>query len=72
MDRRNLVESLQKAFNEDDRIRNTNDIDDVEYKEDTNTLYVNEQKTYNMQMKAPEVPAMSEEEIFARLRNERR
>ena len=72
MDRGNLVESLQKAFNEDDRIRNTNDIDDVEYKEDTNTLYVNEQKTYNMQMKAPEVPAMSEEEIFARLRNERR
>ena len=33
MDKRNLVEGLQKAFNTDDRQRNTSDTSDVEYKE---------------------------------------
>ena len=31
MDKRNLVEGLQKAFNTDDRQRNTSDTSDVEY-----------------------------------------
>lgn len=47
MDKRNLVEGLQKAFNTDDRQRNTSDTSDVEYKENTNTLY--NQKTENLQ-----------------------
>ena len=33
MDKRNLVEGLQKAFNTDDRQRNTSDTSDVEYKD---------------------------------------
>ena len=72
MDKRELVESLQKAFNDDERVRNTVDISDVEYKENTNSLYVNEQKTYNMQRKEPDMRIMSEEEVFARLHKERR
>ena len=47
MDKRNLVEGLQKAFNTDDRQRNTSDTSDVEYKENTNTLYIKKQRTYN-------------------------
>ena len=43
MDKRNLVEGLQKAFNTDDRQRNTSDTSDVEYKENTNTLYIKKQ-----------------------------
>ena len=43
MDKRNLVEGLQKAFNTDDRQRNTSDTSDVEYKD---SLY---QKTENLQ-----------------------
>ena len=38
MDRRDLVEELQKAFNDDSRVRNTDDIHDVEYKENTNGI----------------------------------
>ena len=49
MDKRNLVEGLQKAFNTDDRQRNTSDTSDVEYKENTNTLYIKKQRTYNME-----------------------
>ena len=48
MDKRNLVEGLQKAFNTDDRQRNTSDTSDVEYKENTNTLYIKKQRTYNI------------------------
>ena len=44
MDKRNLVEGLQKAFNTDDRQRNTSDTSDVEYKENTNTLYIKKQR----------------------------
>lgn len=44
MDKRNLVEGLQKAFNTDDRQRNTSDTSDVEYKENTNTLYIKNRK----------------------------
>ena len=43
MDKRNLVEGLQKAFNTDDRQRNTSDTSDVEYQY---SLY---QKTENLQ-----------------------
>ena len=73
MDRHSLVEELNKAFREDDRIRNTEDTTDVEYREDTNTLLVNEQTTYNvLKEKEQEVPKMSEEELFGRLLKEGR
>ena len=73
MDRHSLVEELNKAFREDDRIRNTEDTTDVEYREDTNTLLVNEQTTYNViKEKEQEIPKMSEEELFGRLLKERR
>ena len=73
MDRQSLVEELNKAFREDDRIRNTEDTTDVEYREDTNTLLVNEQTTYNvLKEKEQEIPKMSEEELFGRLLKERR
>lgn len=73
MDRQSLVEELNKAFREDDRTRNTEDTADVEYREDTNTLLVNEQTTYNvLKEKEQEVPKMSEEELFGRLLKERR
>ena len=68
MDKRNLVEGLQKAFNTDDRQRNTSD---VEYKENTNTLYIKKQRTYNMEENMQSATAMSEEEIFKRLHEER-
>ena len=68
MDKRNLVEGLQKAFNTDDRQRNTSD---VEYKENTNTLYIKKQRTYNMEENIQSATAMSEEEIFKRLHEER-
>lgn len=79
MDKRNLVEGLQKAFNTDDRQRNTSDTSDVEYKENTNTLYIKKQRTYNMEENRtynmeeniPSATAMSEEEIFKRLHEER-
>ena len=73
MDRHSLVEELNKAFREDDRIRNTEDTTDVEYREDTNTLLVNKQTTYNvLKEKEQEIPKMSEEELFGRLLKERR
>lgn len=72
MDRQSLIEGLQKAFDGDDRQRNTCDISDVEYKGDTNTLYVKRQKSYNMQNDKPDtLHVMSEEEIFERLHKER-
>ena len=71
MDKRNLVVGLQKAFNTDDRQRNTSDTSDVEYKENTNTLYIKKQRTYNMEENIPSATAMSEEEIFKRLLEER-
>ena len=73
MDRRDLVEGLQKAFTDDDRTRNTQDISDVEYKENTNSLYINEHKTYDMlNKKEPDLRVMSEEEVFERLQKDRR
>ena len=72
MDRQSLIERLQKAFDGDERQRNTSDISDVEYKGDTNTLYVKEQKLFNMQNDEPDtLHVMSEEEIFERLYKER-
>lgn len=72
MDRRDLVENLQRAFNEDNRIRNTIDSSDVEYKENTNTLYVKEHKTFDTQTKDRNPREMSEEEVFKRLLKDRR
>ena len=72
MDRQSLIERLQKAFDGEERQRNTSDISDVEYKGDTNTLYVKEQKLFNMQNDEPDtLHVMSEEEIFERLYKER-
>lgn len=73
MDRRNLVEELQKAFNDDSRQRATKDLSDVEYMENTKSLRVNEQKTYEILNKEkPEAQVMTEEELFGRLLKERR
>ncbi len=72
MDRQSLIEGLQKAFDGDDRQRNTEDVSDVEYKGDTNSLYVKRQKVFDMQSGQPEqLHVMSEEEIFERLHKER-
>lgn len=72
MDRQSLIEGLQKAFDGDDRQRNTEDVSDVEYKGDTNSLYVKRQKVFDMQSRQPEqLHVMSEEEIFERLHKER-
>lgn len=72
MDRQSLIEGLQKAFDGDDRQRNTEDVSDVEYKGDTNSLYIKRQKSFDMQSEQPKkLPAMSEEEIFERLHKER-
>ena len=61
----------KNPFNTDDRQRNTSDTSDVEYKENTNTLYIKKQRTYNMEENIPSATAMSEEEIFKRLHEER-
>lgn len=73
MDRQELIAGLNRAFGGDERQRNTEDISDVEYKGDTNSLYVKEQRTFNMQMDKPAstIGQMSEEELFARLHKER-
>lgn len=71
MDRKNLVEELQKAFKGDDREQSAGDEKDVEFVQNTNTLRINEQKTPD----APEenkVHVMTEEELFSRLLKERR
>ena len=41
------------------------------HKENTNTLYIKKQRTYNMEENIPSATAMSEEEIFKRLHEER-
>ncbi|MCM1282708.1 MAG: hypothetical protein NC180_03175 [Muribaculaceae bacterium] len=71
MDKKNLVEELQKAFQGNETPKDADEVSDVEYKENTNTLLVNEQKTYE-NLDAPTKKAMSEEEIFDRLLKERR
>ncbi|MCM1106247.1 MAG: hypothetical protein NC355_04805 [Blautia sp.] len=71
MDKKNLVEELQKAFQGNEPPRDADEVSDVEYKENTNSLLVNEQKTYE-NLDAPTKKAMSEEEIFDRLLKERR
>lgn len=72
MDKKNLVEELQKAFKGDDRERNTEDKKDVEFLQNTNTLRVNEQKTFAMQEEKQKIHTMTEEELFSRLLKERR
>lgn len=77
MDKRNLVEDLQKAFNADDRTRNTEDTHDVEYKENTNTLFIRKQAADRILSSLngetdPEANKMSEEEIFQRLHEDRK
>ena len=62
MDKRNLVEGLQKAFNTDDRQRNTSDTSDVEYKENTNTLYIKKHRTNNKEENNQSANAMSQEQ----------
>ena len=70
MDRRDLVEELQKAFTEDDRTRSTEDTSDVEYKENTNSLYINKHRTFDMSEKEPDdLRVMSEEEVFLCLKS---
>lgn len=71
MDRKNLVEELQKAFKGDDRERSTEDEKDVEFVQNTNTLRINEQKTPD-ESEENKVHVMTEEELFSRLLKERR
>ena len=71
MDKRNLVEGLQKAFNTDDRQRNTSDTSDVEYKENTNTLYIKKQRTYNMEETfSPPLPCQRRRFLSVFMRND--
>lgn len=72
--RRDLVEGLQKAFTQDDSASSTKEASDVEYKENTNSLYIKKQSTYDMlNNKEPkDLREMSEEEVFERLLKERR
>ena len=70
MDKRNLVEGLQKAFNTDDRQRNTSDTSDVEYKENTNTLYIKKQRTYNMEENIPPLPCQRRRFLSVFMRND--
>jgi hypothetical protein len=64
-------QTCEETKDTDDRQRNTSDTSDVEYKENTNTLYIKKQKTYNMEENIQSATAMSEEEIFKRLHEER-
>lgn len=70
MDRQNLVEELQKAFSGGQGTHAENDAD-VEYRENTKTLVVKGDRTYEM-IHEPKEQKMSEEEVFERLLQDRR
>lgn len=71
MDKRNLVEGLQKAFNTDDRQRNTSDTSDVEYKENTNTLYIkNREPTIWKKTFSPPLPCQRRRFLNVFMRND--
>lgn len=71
MDREALINQLKTAFN--DGVEEKKDNKDVEYKADTNSLLINKAvEAQILDARNVEIKPMSEEEIFARLHNERR
>ena len=71
MDREALINQLKTAFN--DGVEEKKDNKDVEYKADTNSLLINKAvEAQILDARNVEIKQMSEEEIFARLHNERR
>ena len=71
MDRGALINQLKNAFN--DGVEEKKDNKDVEYKADTNSLLINKEvEAQILDARNVEIKPMSEEEIFARLHNERR
>ena len=71
MDREALINQLKIAFN--DGVEEKKDNKDVEYKADTNSLLINKAvEAQILDARNVEIKPMSEEEIFARLHNERR
>lgn len=71
MDREALINQLKTAFN--DGVEEKKDNKDVEYKADTNSLLINKEvEAQILDARNVEIKPMSEEEIFARLHNERR
>ena len=71
MDREALINQLKTAFN--DGVAEKKDNKDVEYKADTNSLLINKAvEAQILDARNVEIKPMSEEEIFARLHNERR
>ncbi|MCH5332646.1 MAG: hypothetical protein J1D89_01695 [Agathobacter sp.] len=71
MDRKNLVEELQKAFQGDDRAQSAENEKGTEFVQNTNTLRVNEY-TLPVEEEENKVQIMTEEELFSRLLKERR
>ena len=74
MDREALINQLKTAFNDGvDEKKDNKDNKDVEYKADTNSLLINKAvEAQILDARNVEIKPMSEEEIFARLHNERR
>ena len=71
MDREALINQFKTAFN--DGVEEKKDNKDVEYKADTNSLLINKAvEAQILDARNVEIKPMSEEEIFARLYNERR
>lgn len=74
MDREALINQLKTAFNDGvEEKKDNKDNKDVEYKADTNSLLINKAvEAQILDARNVEIKPMSEEEIFARLHNERR
>lgn len=74
MDRESLINGLKSAFDEDEKYKDEEEKNkDIEYKADTNTLLINKEvEAQILEKKDAEIKPMSEEELFARLHNERR
>ena len=73
--RNDFVEGIQEIFTTlfNDGVEEKKDNKDVEYKADTNSLLINKEvEAQILDARNVEIKPMSEEEIFARLHNERR
>ncbi len=69
MDRESLIAGLQDAFRNDSKIE---DDGRTEFKHQTNSLLINDQLKEFQPVDQGEIKPMSEEELFERLRNQRR
>ena len=73
--RNDFVEGIQEILTTlfNDGVEEKKDNKDVEYKADTNSLLINKEvEAQILDARNVEIKPMSEEEIFARLHNERR